>query len=537
MNRMCCIVGLLSWLVAVGCDRSVVKHAQPDTGTTHSTQAGQVTNQSTVSLESSGQQTQFDSLPDNQPSVASSATQVTDAPAKSASSTATAPPSLIEQRVLAIEPVQSEDPQRMIQHLSELDRAIQDVLLASSRMHEQAARDAAVRLSQMKLQAGKHLAGLAGASAEQAKSGIQAQLVALSHLSGLKDVAAARQLEELATQLSGHADDQLRHQSHVVLVGFKIQQLQNGVISDPTAVLSAASDLISDPQYRGRLEMTSLAHVIGVLYQMGYAQQAQPLQQQVFEAYSQSADAQLRNEAWNQLTRQSPAVDNFLASLQSMQAVQFDPTPVLVAARGLVQEFPNPVTLEMIAGVVTNIEYSGHVALSQDLIRLIETQAESLPLAASAGVIRAAIDEHRQRTSWLGQPLKIEGLVDLSQQTVDLQQFAGKVMLVDFWATWCAPCLNEIPHIKRAHDELSEQGFAVLSINMDHELADVQKFAQSHPMPWNVCRPLDGDTRSLTEQFGITLFPHTLLVDRDGNVAALHVRGERLLTEVRRLLE
>ena len=125
-------------------------------------------------------------------------------------------------------------------------------------MDEQAAKEAAIELARMKLEAGEHLAGLPTATAPQIKQGTQAQLVALSHLSGLKDVQAAKRLEEFAAGLLNHSDIELRHQGQIVQFGFAIQSLQNGVLNDPAPLLQAARELVAEPDFRTRLEMTSL---------------------------------------------------------------------------------------------------------------------------------------------------------------------------------------------------------------------------------------------------------------------------------------
>lgn len=438
---------------------------------------------------------------------------------------------------LTIQEVKSDDPEQMVRYLGDLDRAIEDLLLASKRMDEKSAKETAVSLARMKLAAAQHLASLSAANPQQIKLGTKAQLIALSHLSGLKDVQAAKQLSQLANSLLTSDDSELRHQGQVVLFGFKIQELQNGLLADPEQLVTLATGLVSDPEYRGRLEMTSLAHATQVLHQMGYAPQATAVRQAAFAAFADQADAGLRNEAWNQLTRDSQSLQNLLASLQTLETEQFDSGAVMSAARGLLMDFPNAVTLEMIAGLVTNIEYSGQVALGSDLSRWIDSEIQRFPSGYSANTIRAALAEHRQRMGLIGHELVLNDLVDTSGAELDLKQYAGKVLLVDFWATWCPPCLKEIPHIRKAYETLPHEDFAVLSINMDQDAGQLSKFLEKNSPAWPTYRPAQGDTQSLTKQFGITLFPLTLLVDKQGRVVNLHVRGENIIAQAKKLLQ
>ncbi|HAC90736.1 MAG TPA: hypothetical protein DCF63_08895, partial [Planctomycetaceae bacterium] len=482
-------------LWTTGCDRTVA----PKQDTTEKTQASAKSPASNDTIPASGLGVSADSASSESNNLSDNSTPSTalllspDAPSASDSSNTsslddlptaqaneTVTPSLPSptSKLITVQEVKSDDPMLMVRHLGDLDRAIEDLLLASKRMDERTVKETAAGLARMKLAAGQHLASLSAANPEQVKLGTKAQLIALSHLSGLKDVQAAKQLAQFATGLLTSDDTELRHQGQVVLFGFKIQELQNGLLSDPDELVSLATDLLSDPKYRGRLEMTSLAHATEVLHHMGYAPQATAVEQSVFSAFADQADAGLRNEAWNQLTRNSQSLQNLMNSLQGLGTDHFDAGAVLSAARGLLMDFPNAVTLEMIAGLVTNIEYSGQVALSSDLSSWIDSEIQRFPSGYSATTIRAALAEHRQRMGWIGRQLVLNNLQDTSGVELDWKRYEGKVLLVDFWATWCPPCLKEIPHIRNAHETLPSKDFAVLSINMDQDAQQLNKFLE-----------------------------------------------------------
>lgn len=529
-------LGVVAVLGAVaGCDRTVVKDEQ---------------NQSPVELSRTNADSDqnLNQRPDRsvpvdpmplQTLTAESVEPNLTSPSSSSNSTEgqlNAPKPQSEIRKLSISPLKSDDPERMIQHLGEIERAIQDLLIASKQMEEQQVRDTAIQLSKMKLQAAEHILHLPTASSEQLLVGLKTQLVALSHLSGLKDVASARQLDELAKRLVEHPDSELRHQGQVVLFGFEIQNLQNGVLTDASRLVQSASELLEDRRFRSRLEMTSLTHAINVLEQMGFTEEAQRLVEVGFEAFSESMDRELRYESWNQLTRQSRSVENFLNSLQSRQNLPSDSGLVLSAARGMVQEFPNPVTIEMIAGVIPDIEYSGNLQLSSELTRLVDGELVKFPGGVSVEAISGTLAEHRQRLSWIDKKLELNDLVDSDGNGLDLNAYEGKVVLIDFWATWCPPCLQEIPNLRQAYQELSGQGFSILSINMDKDPARLSQFLQAQRLPWPTYRAADGDTKRLTDQFGITLFPHTLIMNRQGRIVELHVRGSDVRSRAMQLL-
>jgi thiol-disulfide isomerase/thioredoxin len=127
-------------------------------------------------------------------------------------------------------------------------------------------------------------------------------------------------------------------------------------------------------------------------------------------------------------------------------------------------------------------------------------------------------------------------LVDNNGKALSLSEYNGKVVLVDFWATWCLPCLKELPVIEKIYADLHDKGFEVLSVNMDADQSQLQQFIKDRSTPWKIYRNPQGDTRPLTQHFGITMFPHVLVVGRDGKVAAMHVRGEALQQTIKDLL-
>lgn len=111
-------------------------------------------------------------------------------------------------------------------------------------------------------------------------------------------------------------------------------------------------------------------------------------------------------------------------------------------------------------------------------------------------------------------------LPDVDGAIVRMADFKDKVLLVNFWATWCQPCLIEIPWFLEFQEQYGPQGFEVIGISLDDEGAEVVKpFMEKHGMTFTV---LLGD-EEVTEQFGGILgLPTTFLVDRDGKYYSMH---------------
>lgn len=441
----------------------------------------------------------------------------------------------VEQK--AVDFKKSSDPTKMIENIGEIDRSIDRLLIAGQQREQEGFRDNAILLAKMKLESGKYLAGLPNLTADQSRFATKTQLVALSHLSGLKDVQAAKQLEQLAQSLLSNNDAELKQQGKIVLFGFSVQNLQNGIGTDPNIVLEQAKQLVADERFRSRLEMTSLLHAIRVFSQMGYREQIAPLQRIAFDAFSGSSDKPLRFEAWNQLVAESPSREQFLTAMDMLGSPQFSRESALSAAQTLLNEFPNVVTLEVLSEFVPNLEYSGEPALSLELSKLIYQQLSKLGSSSGSAIaIQSLLNEQKLRNSWIGKDFELPEIVDLDGNPFKTSAINGKVVIVVFWTSWSLPCLKELPFLEKCYADLHSKGFEILSINMDTDPNAMQQFVNDHPTAWKVFKNATHDARPLTQHFGITMFPHCMLIDREGKVVKLHVRGPALQQELAQLL-
>lgn len=153
------------------------------------------------------------------------------------------------------------------------------------------------------------------------------------------------------------------------------------------------------------------------------------------------------------------------------------------------------------------------------------------PLFAKSGDRRTrevaeSIDGTLLRLSLPGKPLKITGNL-LDGTAFDPQSVAGKVVLVDFWATWCGPCLEEIPNILAAYEKYHAKGFEVVGVSVDDEREAVAALLQAKPLPWPILFG-DGFNGPMAKRYGIIGIPQLILVGRDGNVICLNAKGDVL---------
>lgn len=119
--------------------------------------------------------------------------------------------------------------------------------------------------------------------------------------------------------------------------------------------------------------------------------------------------------------------------------------------------------------------------------------------------------------------------LDDSAITYTRADLAGKTYLIDFWATWCLPCVAELPNLHRAYEQYSERGFEILSVAMGDRREEIARLRQTElTMPWlHAFEPLDSEAAELFELFGV---PMAILVDSTNTIVGLDedVRGEQL---------
>ena len=128
----------------------------------------------------------------------------------------------------------------------------------------------------------------------------------------------------------------------------------------------------------------------------------------------------------------------------------------------------------------------------------------------------------------ISQPITLSGLT-LNGTPVSLDNFKGKVVLIDFWATWCGPCRAEIPNILVNYQKYHSEGFEVIAISVDQELSELASFVQEENPPWVVLADKHPqNSNSMANKFGISGIPAFILVGRDGRVLDINCRGQKL---------
>lgn len=125
----------------------------------------------------------------------------------------------------------------------------------------------------------------------------------------------------------------------------------------------------------------------------------------------------------------------------------------------------------------------------------------------------------------------------LAGQPIKLSDYRGKVVLLDFWATWCAPCLAELPNIERAYRRYGKEGqLVIIGVSLDFDGATVRRFLRRRKPSWPQLAVCPADENPVAKLYNVTNVPATFLIDGQGKVVAKDLRGRSLRKQLRKLL-
>ena len=129
-----------------------------------------------------------------------------------------------------------------------------------------------------------------------------------------------------------------------------------------------------------------------------------------------------------------------------------------------------------------------------------------------------------------GSEIQLAGKL-LNGSEFNFESYKGKVVLIDFWATWCGPCVGEIPNVKKMYDAYHEKGFDIVGISCDSDKQRLEQFLKDREIPW--AQMLDADTNvdecTLCDYYGVNGIPTMVLLGKDGKVISTKARGPELV--------
>ena len=192
--------------------------------------------------------------------------------------------------------------------------------------------------------------------------------------------------------------------------------------------------------------------------------------------------------------------------------------------RELEKEFPNNAEIpQMLLYIAENLAGKKGKEIAA---KLAETAANEQIKAAARGLL--------EKLSLAGSKVDIK-FTAVDGREVDVQKMNGKVVLIDFWATWCGPCVAELPNVKAAYDRLHSKGFEIVGISFDNTKGKLTSFVKKEKMAWPQYFDGQGWQNAFGQRFGIQSIPAMWLLNKKGELVDMNARAN-LVEKVEALL-
>jgi peroxiredoxin len=117
---------------------------------------------------------------------------------------------------------------------------------------------------------------------------------------------------------------------------------------------------------------------------------------------------------------------------------------------------------------------------------------------------------------------------DIAGKPLSVANYKGNVVLVDFWATWCGPCVGELPNVIKTYEKHHANGFEIIGISLDQDEKKLKNFTSQRKMTWQQYFDGKGWENKLAGKYGVQSIPATFLLDREGKIIGKDLRGPAL---------
>jgi thiol-disulfide isomerase/thioredoxin len=194
--------------------------------------------------------------------------------------------------------------------------------------------------------------------------------------------------------------------------------------------------------------------------------------------------------------------------------------------RDVMKEYPNrPEPWQQLLSVAEYADKQDQLRILGDIVKAKAADEQTISRAKAA--IRAV--------GALGHPLELS-FTAADGREVDVQKMKGKVVLIDFWAAWCGPCISSLPEVVELHKKYQPQGFEIVGINLDKDQRSMEQVVHRFKMPWPQYFDGKGWGTKFALEYNVTAIPAVWLVDKKGILRTMNARQE-LEKQIKELLD
>lgn len=173
-------------------------------------------------------------------------------------------------------------------------------------------------------------------------------------------------------------------------------------------------------------------------------------------------------------------------------------------------------------------------AKGTDLLKKIKSDYPNSPVASRVDMMIAQFNKQAEAKTIQsalkpGSPFPDFNVKDLAGKPLSVADHKGKVVLVDFWATWCGPCREELPNVIATYKKYHDQGFDIIGVSLDSDRDKLDAFLKKQDgMTWQQFFDGQGWNNELAVKYGVEAIPFTVLIGPDGKIIGTDLRGEKL---------